>query len=157
MWDEDVELWVSWLFIFVKEITSVRAEKRPNGLTCNFPGIYNEMRVKLEMLAIRELLFPWKLGSTVQFLLNFQYELLSSRVTNRKIVKKVDMQKCQSKMSKCLKVKCPSEFDPVCGTDATVYTNPCLLKVATCLWVYSSLMFARPHFTSVEPRNRVEP
>lgn len=49
------------------------------------------------------------------------------------MVKKVDMQKCTAKISKCQKVKCPSDVDPVCGTDANVYTNPCLLKIATCL------------------------
>jgi hypothetical protein len=55
------------------------------------------------------------------------------RVSNRKIVKKVDMEKCRSKMNKCLRVKCSTDYDPVCGTDAHVYNNPCLLKVATCL------------------------
>ncbi|KAI8432980.1 hypothetical protein MSG28_013862 [Choristoneura fumiferana] len=62
-----------------------------------------------------------------------EMKMLNCGVSNRKIVKKVDMEKCRSKMNKCLKVKCPSEPDPVCGTDANVYTNPCQLKVATCL------------------------
>ncbi|PZC77106.1 serine protease inhibitor dipetalogastin [Helicoverpa zea] len=54
-------------------------------------------------------------------------------VSNRKIVKKVDMEKCRGKMNRCMKVKCPADVDPVCGTDQKVYTNPCFLKVATCL------------------------
>ncbi|KAF5283957.1 hypothetical protein FQR65_LT13649 [Abscondita terminalis] len=48
-------------------------------------------------------------------------------------VTKVDFDKCQGKLSKCLKIKCPSEMDPVCGTDARSYTNQCFLSVATCL------------------------
>ncbi|KOB52300.1 Follistatin, partial [Operophtera brumata] len=68
------------------------------------------------------------------------------------------MQKCQSKMSKCLKVKCPSEFDPhvvavsaahcrttalcheqcpdtpafVCGSDNRFYKNECIMKKENC-------------------------
>nr|BAM19105.1 follistatin [Papilio polytes] len=62
-----------------------------------------------------------------------EMKMLNCGVNNRKVVKKVDMEKCKSKMNKCLKVKCREEFDPVCGTDANVYPNSCHLKVANCL------------------------
>ncbi|KPJ18481.1 Agrin [Papilio machaon] len=62
-----------------------------------------------------------------------EMKMLNCGVNNRKVVKKVDMEKCKSKMNKCLKVKCRGDFDPVCGTDANVYPNSCQLKVANCL------------------------
>lgn len=30
---------------------------------------------------------------------------------------------------------CESDFDPVCGTDATTYPSSCHLNIASCLWV----------------------
>lgn len=48
-------------------------------------------------------------------------------------VNKVDFEKCRNKLTKCLKIKCSTEFDPVCGTDARTYTNQCQLNLATCL------------------------
>ncbi|XP_057656527.1 serine protease inhibitor dipetalogastin [Diorhabda carinulata] len=51
---------------------------------------------------------------------------------NRRVVK-VDYEKCRNKVAKCMKIKCSNEYDPVCGTDARVYTNQCQLNLATCL------------------------
>lgn len=45
----------------------------------------------------------------------------------------MDFDKCKIKLSKCLKIKCNNDFDPVCGTDARTYTNQCHLSLATCL------------------------
>ncbi|XP_018334897.1 serine protease inhibitor dipetalogastin, partial [Agrilus planipennis] len=50
-----------------------------------------------------------------------------------KKVSRVDFEKCRPKLSRCQKTKCPSDMDPVCGTDAKTYTNPCQLSIATCL------------------------
>lgn len=43
------------------------------------------------------------------------------------------MEKCRNRLTKCLKMKCTNDMDPVCGTDARTYTNQCALNMATCL------------------------
>lgn len=48
-------------------------------------------------------------------------------------VAKVDIDKCKARQSKCQKIKCSEEFDPVCGSDAHTYPNQCQLNLATCL------------------------
>ncbi|KAI4467599.1 follistatin-related [Holotrichia oblita] len=48
-------------------------------------------------------------------------------------VAKVDFDKCKSRQTKCQKIKCSDEFDPVCGSDARTYNNQCQLNLATCL------------------------
>lgn len=52
---------------------------------------------------------------------------------SNKRVGKVDMEKCRNRLTKCLKMKCTNDMDPVCGTDARTYTNQCALNMATCL------------------------
>ncbi|CAH1111256.1 unnamed protein product [Psylliodes chrysocephalus] len=52
---------------------------------------------------------------------------------NARRVVKVDYEKCRTKISKCIKIKCSNDYDPVCGTDARTYTNQCQLNLATCL------------------------
>lgn len=51
---------------------------------------------------------------------------------NRRVVK-VDYEKCKNRLMKCLKNKCTTDVDPICGTDARTYTNQCQLNLATCL------------------------
>ncbi|XP_025831647.1 agrin isoform X2 [Agrilus planipennis] len=61
-----------------------------------------------------------------------ELKLLNCGKANKK-VSRVDFEKCRPKLSRCQKTKCPSDMDPVCGTDAKTYTNPCQLSIATCL------------------------
>ncbi|KAJ8925409.1 hypothetical protein NQ315_009241 [Exocentrus adspersus] len=60
-----------------------------------------------------------------------ELKLLNCGSTRR--VTKVDFEKCRNRLSKCLKIKCSTDSDPVCGTDARTYTNQCQLNLATCL------------------------
>lgn len=52
---------------------------------------------------------------------------------NIRRVVKVDFEKCKNRLTKCMKPKCSTEYDPVCGTDARTYTNQCQLNLATCI------------------------
>lgn len=45
----------------------------------------------------------------------------------------MDVDKCKLKLSRCQKISCNNDDDPVCGTDAKTYTNQCHLNLATCL------------------------
>ncbi|KMR04987.1 serine protease inhibitor dipetalogastin isoform x3 [Lasius niger] len=60
--------------------------------------------------------------------------LIIDRQARRKITV-VDFEKCRSRLTKCMKQKlrCGSEVDPVCGSDANTYPNQCHLNVAVCL------------------------
>ncbi|XP_060536138.1 serine protease inhibitor dipetalogastin [Cylas formicarius] len=60
-------------------------------------------------------------------------ELKMLNCGNIRRVAKVDFEKCKARISKCSKIKCSNDLDPVCGTDAQTYTNQCHLNSATCM------------------------
>nr|XP_023012352.1 agrin-like [Leptinotarsa decemlineata] len=73
------------------------------------------------------------------FVYRSECELKLLNCGNNRRVTKVDYEKCRGRLSKCIKMKCSKDFDPVCGTDARTYTNQCQLNLATCL---KSVQFA---------------
>ncbi|KAJ8973067.1 hypothetical protein NQ317_004404 [Molorchus minor] len=67
------------------------------------------------------------------FIYKSECELKLLNCGSNRRVSKVDFDKCRNRLSKCFKLKCSIDFDPVCGTDARTYTNQCQLNLATCL------------------------
>ncbi|KAG5872345.1 hypothetical protein JTB14_017029 [Gonioctena quinquepunctata] len=67
------------------------------------------------------------------FIYRSECELKLLNCANNRRVVKVDFEKYRGRLAKCIKTKCPKDFDPVCGTDARTYTNQCQLNLATCL------------------------
>ncbi|RZF33289.1 hypothetical protein LSTR_LSTR007634 [Laodelphax striatellus] len=60
--------------------------------------------------------------------------MLNCGIHSKRSVFAVDMSNCQSKLDKCVKIKCDTNvYDPVCGSDARTYNSQCELQVATCL------------------------
>lgn len=66
----------------------------------------------------------------------YVFIILTFRQPRRKITV-VDFDKCQTRMTKCMKQKkkCSDEVDAVCGSDANTYTNQCHLNIAICMFV----------------------
>ncbi|XP_066147478.1 serine protease inhibitor dipetalogastin [Euwallacea fornicatus] len=60
-------------------------------------------------------------------------ELKMINCGNIRRVVKVDFDRCKNRLTKCLKTKCGSDSDPVCGNDARTYINECHLNLATCI------------------------
>ncbi|CAG0913064.1 unnamed protein product [Notodromas monacha] len=42
------------------------------------------------------------------------------------------LESCLKQVERCDAIKCPSDFDPVCGTDSVTYANKCSLEVSEC-------------------------
>ncbi|GAB1867846.1 Serine protease inhibitor dipetalogastin [Camponotus japonicus] len=63
-----------------------------------------------------------------------EMQMLNCGHARRKITV-VDFEKCRARLTKCMKqqLRCGSEVDPVCGSDANTYPNQCHLNVAVCL------------------------